>query len=66
MAYLWHKDETERSGGAENDENGYNDEGGRLFVGEHEAYGHAEYAHDGHVVHGHAHVLGVVKGRNLN
>ena len=65
-SYLWHEDQAECQGGAEYDEYGDDDEGGGLFILQHEGDRHAEDAHDGNVVNRHADVLGVVERRNLN
>ena len=64
--YLRHEDQTECQSGAEYDEYGDDDEGGGLLVLQHEGDRHAEDAHDGHVVHRHPDVLGVIQRRNLN
>ena len=64
--HLRDKHEAERSGSAEDDKEGDDDEGGRLLLVQHEGHGHAQDTHDRHVVDGHAHVLGVVQGRDLD
>ena len=66
LPHLGHKYESERSCVAEDDEGGDEHEGGRLLLAEDKGHGHAQHAHDGHVVHGDAHVLGVVEGWDLD
>ena len=59
--YLWHKYEAEGARGTKYDENRNKDEGSVLMFIEDCRDGRPEDAHDGHVVDGHAHVLGVVQ-----
>lgn len=42
-----------------------NDKWSIEFVLENEADGHPQYTHDGHIVHRHANIFGVVEGRDL-
>jgi len=64
--YLWYEDKAEGTGGAEDDEYGYDDVGGVLVVTEYVGDRNSYHAHDHHIVDTHADVLTVIQGRDVD
>lgn len=64
--HFWHEHKAQCASSAENDENTDDCEGGVQMIHKDKADGHAQYTHDGHVVHGHPHIFRVIQGRNLH
>ena len=58
MVHLWHKHEAECEGCAEYNEHLDEHEGGVPLLLEDGRDGHAQHAHDDHVIEAHPHILG--------
>lgn len=64
---LWYKDETEREGRTEDEqERDQAESDGDLVIAQHMRSGHPEEADDNHVVDCEADVFGVIEGRNAD
>lgn len=66
QSHLGNEHQAEGGRRAEHDEDGDDDEGRVLLLSQHEGERGPDHAHDDHVVHAHADVLGVVEGGNAH